>query len=317
MARAVVAARTGHRGTGHVCRVSADTFVADPAAYVRRGPDRQTAPAKGKVNAMRLATSVLAIGMLALGATPALAVVPSNDTIAGAVVISALPFSDSADTTDASTDPDELAAAAPCLAFGAPAIEHAVWYAYTATASLTLHVDTSASSYTTGIVVYNGAPNTATFVTCAPAMLTTPVAAGTTAYIMVFSDQPASAGGTLSISVSEAPPPPEVTLTADGGSFDPMSGGATVSGTYLCTGSADYEQIYGTLTQAVGRFTISGFFNVPLICDGAGHVWTATVTAMNGQFKGGLATIEANATACSLAGCDQAAVTQRLRLRPQ
>ena len=266
---------------------------------------------------MKLATTVLAIGMFALGATPALAVAPSNDTIAGAVVISALPFTDSADTTDASTDADELAAAAACLAVGAPAIEHAVWYAYAATADVTLQVDTSGSSYTTGIAVYNGAPSSASFVTCSPANLITSMAAGTTAYIMVFGDQPDSAGGTLNISVSEAPPPPEVTLTADGASFDAKTGGATVSGTYLCTGSAEFAQIFGTLTQAVGRFTVSGFFNVPLICDGAGHDWTAIVMAMNGQFKGGAATIQASASACSLTGCDQAAVTERLHLRPR
>lgn len=264
----------------------------------------------------KLLIGLLAISAFAFGSTPALAAgPPSNDTIAGATTIVSLPFSDTVDTTKAKTDADELAAAEPCLAIGAPAIEKAVWYKYTASANVTIMVDTSASSYTTGIAAYNGAPSAATFVNCGPGRLQTSVASGQTAYLMVFGDTPGSPGGTLRISVQEAPPPPEVTLTVDAvGTFDPK-GSATVSGTATCTGVADFAGVNGTLTQTVGRFTISGFFFAPLTCDGLSHPWTAEVTSSNGRFGGGQATVQATAFAFGPGGFDQESVTQQVRLR--
>jgi hypothetical protein len=265
---------------------------------------------------MKVLVTLLAISAFALGATPALAAPPSNDTIAGATAIAGLPFSATVQSTEATTDADELAAAAPCLDLGAPAVEKAVWYTYTASTDATLLIDATASDYPTGIAVYNGPPSAETFVTCAPGALVTPVTSGQTVYVMVFAASPGSAGGTLQITVQEAPPAPEVSLTVDDrGSFDPQSGSATISGTYTCTGSAQFAGIEGTLTQEVGRFRIIGSFFVPLTCDGTTQAWTAEVTAFNGDFKGGHATVMAVAFACtSFGACDQAIVTQPVRL---
>jgi uncharacterized protein DUF6299 len=233
------------------------------------------------VKATKFLILLLAITSLALGSTPALAAgPPSNDKIAGATTITALPFSDAVDTTKANTDADETAAGQPCRDFGAPAIEKAVWYRYTAPSDVTLLVDTSASSYTTGIAAYSGTPSA------------------------------------LRISVQEAPPPPEVSLTVDPvGTFDPKSGNATVSGTVTCTGVADFTGISGDLTQTVGRFTISGFFFSSFACDGTTQSWTATVTSSNGRFGGGQATVRATAFACNQSGCGQDSVTQQVRLK--
>ena len=89
----------------------------------------------------KLLAVLLAISGLVLGATPAFAAAgPPNDKIAGATAIASLPFSDTVDTTKANTDAEELAAAQPCLAIGAPAIEKAVWYKYVVPANITLHV---------------------------------------------------------------------------------------------------------------------------------------------------------------------------------
>jgi hypothetical protein len=269
------------------------------------------------VKAMKFLIVLLAITALTLGATPALAAgPPPNDDIADATTITALPFSDTVDTTKANTDAEETAAGQPCRDFGAPAIEKAVWYTYMATSDVTLRVDTSASSYSTGIAVYSGAPSASTFVTCAPRQLTTSVAAGGTVYLMIFGDQPGSPGGTLRISVQEAPPPPEVSLTVNPtGTFDSQSGSATISGTVTCTGVADFAAINGSLTQTVGRFTISGFFFTSFTCDGTTQTWTATVTSSNGRFGGGHATVQASAFACNSSGCGQDSVTQQVRLR--
>jgi hypothetical protein len=260
--------------------------------------------------------ALFTISLLVLGATPALAVPPSNDTIAGATPILALPYSDTVDTTEATTDAAELAAAQPCLDFGAPAIEKAVWYTYTASAAVTLLVNTTASSYTNGIAAYSGAPSAATFMSCLPGQLSVPVGPGQTVYLMVFGDQPGSLGGTLRITVQEAPAPPQVSLTVDPlGTFDPTSGTATVSGTATCTGSADFASVNGTLTQSVGRFAVTGFFFAPLVCDGLSHAWSAPVTSIGGKFAGGPATVQATAIACNISGCGQASITQQVRLR--
>ena len=266
---------------------------------------------------MTLRIALFAIAGVLFGATPALAAPgPSNDRIAEATVITALPFSDTVDTTKATTDADEAAASQPCRDIGAPAVEKGVWYRYTASNDITLLVDTRASSYTTGIAVYNGAPSASTFVTCAPGRLTTSVAAGQTVYFLIFGDQPGSPGGTLRISVQEAPPPPVVSLTVNPvGTFDSQSGTATISGTVTCTGTADFSGINGNVTQTVGRFTINGFFFASLTCDGTTQTWTATVTSQNGRFGGGHATVDAFAFACNSSGCGQDQVTQQVRLR--
>jgi hypothetical protein len=244
---------------------------------------------------MTFSIALFAIAGVLFGTTPALAAPgPSNDRIAGATVITALPFSDTVNTTKATTDPEEAAASQPCLDFGAPAVEKGVWYTYTASRDITLLVDTLASDYTTGIAVYSGAPSASTFVTCAPGRLTTSVAAGQTVYLLIFADQPGSPGGTLRISVQEAPPPPVVSLTVDPvGSFD-SSGNATISGTIMCTGIADFTS-----------FT----------CDGTTQTWTATTQQSSGKFAGGQATVQASAVACNVSGCGSDFVTQQVRLR--
>lgn len=261
-------------------------------------------------------TPLLTIALLLASATPALAALPPNDTIAGATTITSLPFSDTVDTTEATMDADEEAAGQPCRDFGAPDIEKSVWYKFTASASITLVVDTRASNYTTGIAAYNGAPSAGTFVTCGPGRIVTSWAAGQTAYFMIFGDQPGSLGGTLRITVDEAPPPPQVSLTVDPvGAFDPASGSATISGTVTCTGVADFSGLSGNVTQTVGRFSINGFFFVSFTCDGTTQTWTATTTSSSGKFAGGPATVQANAFACNASGCGQDFVTQQVRLR--
>lgn len=62
--------------------------------------------------------------MVALTAAPAAAAPPTNDTFAGSVVIGAVPFSATVDTTEATTDAIDTQANAGC---GAPATDASVW----------------------------------------------------------------------------------------------------------------------------------------------------------------------------------------------
>jgi hypothetical protein len=260
------------------------------------------------------AIGFLVAGMLVGVARPVVAAPPSNDTIAGATVITELPFADTVDTTEATTDAAEEEAAQPCVDIGAPAIERAVWYTgMIVSQSLTVGVDVTASSYSAGIAVFDGPPSAATFVTCGPGVVAAPVSSGQTFYLMVFGDVPGSLGGTLEISVFETVMP-DVALTVDPiGHFHARSGTATVSGTASCSG-ADFASVSGTLRQSVGRFVIDGFFFLGIPCDGTTHTWTADVVAQGGKFAGGKASVEAGVFACGLAGCDQAFVQQPVRL---
>src|SRR5438445_7461896 len=86
-----------------------------------------------------------------LGARTALAAAPANDNFASAITPPSLTFSDTQNTTAATTEAGEPAPA--CQAsFG-----HSVWYKFTAPTSDTYHVDTFSSDFDTIIDVYTGA----------------------------------------------------------------------------------------------------------------------------------------------------------------
>jgi hypothetical protein len=278
---------------------------------------RSNRAARRRTTALRIgAIGLLAAGFLVGVARPVAAAAPSNDTIAGATVITQLPFTDTVDTTEAETDSQEEEAAQPCVDIGAPAIEKAVWYTGTiVSSSLTVGVDVTASSYSAGIAVFDGPPSAETFVTCGPGMVAGPVSSGQTFYLMVFGDMPESPGGTLAISVFETVMP-DVALTVDPiGHFEAPSGAATVSGSASCSG-ADFASVSGRVRQEVGRFVVSGFFFTGIPCDGVTHTWIAEVIpqSQSGEFRGGKASVDASAFACGLSGCDQAVVQQPIRL---
>ena len=68
--------------------------------------------------------SIVALASMGLAA-PVLAAAPGSDVYSGRTVIAAVPFSDSMDTTEATTDADDAEANAGC---GAPATDASVWY---------------------------------------------------------------------------------------------------------------------------------------------------------------------------------------------
>jgi hypothetical protein len=88
------------------------------------------------------------------GAAPAFAAAPSNDTIGGATVIGAVPFSETVDTTEATTDAEDAAINSQC---GAPATNGSVWYQVTAAEAGYL-VDVSQSNFSAGVIVATGTP---------------------------------------------------------------------------------------------------------------------------------------------------------------
>jgi hypothetical protein len=229
-----------------------------------------------------------------------------------------VPFSQTLDTTEATTDAIDAEANADC---GAPATEASVWYAFTPTITQTFVVDVSDSDYPAGAIVVTGAPGGFTLKSCGPGRIIFGAAAGKTYYILAFDDITGGTnGGTLQIAVTELPPPPEVHMTIDPvGHFDARTGAATVTGTLTCSGVVTGPVSVGArLTQQVGRFTISGFGSARLsssACDGTIQPWTVTTTSQNGKFSGGRASVSASAFACGPIECSGDQMTAQIRLR--
>ena len=94
--------------------------------------------------------------------------------------------------------------------------------------------------------------------------------AGTTYYVMAFSDTVGVIGGNLVADFSALPPAPEATLTVEPRATAYKDGSLLLRGTYSCTNADGYSSdVEGTVTQTVGRLKIEGFFLVyPLECDG-------------------------------------------------
>ena len=273
--------------------------------------------------------SLIATASLAF-ATPALAAVPPNDTYAGSTPIGSLPFTDSLDTTQATTDADdtEMNTASGC---GFAATDASVWYAFTAPSDETVVIDASASTYTVGVIVATGIPGSFSGVACgaffgggAPQPKATggplvfDALSGVTYAILAFDfGQDGVNGRTLNISVDVAPPPPVVSSTVDGsGHFNKVTGSATVTGTVLCTGTADFAFIDVQLSQKVGRIaTVTGFGESAFTCDGTTQPWSVEVVPFSGLFKGGQAVAATFAFACGPFECGEADVTRSVRLR--
>jgi hypothetical protein len=251
-------------------------------------------------------------------AAPVLAAAPGNDAYAGRIAVIALPYSNSQDTTEATTDADDVAANAQC---GAPATDASVWYELTAAADSSIIVDVSASDYSAGVIVASGSPGSFVVEVCGQGMVGFAAASGVTYAILVFDDQldGAGTGGALEISIDAAPPPPTVDVTVDPiGHFNRLTGSATISGTLTCTGDALDLQVAVSLTQNVGRFTITGFgslfFDTP-VCDGTAQPWSVEVFGFNGTFKGGHAVSVTSAAACNLGSCSFDSEEQIIKLR--
>ena len=110
---------------------------------------------------------VLTVAALGAGAAPALAQPPANDTFAGAIAITAVPFSQTLDTTQATVDAVDAEAVAACGV--AVSTSASVWYAYTPARDGLVTVDTAGSTYGTGIAVLTGTPGDLSAITCSTA----------------------------------------------------------------------------------------------------------------------------------------------------
>ena len=156
-----------------------------------------------------LATGLMTIGVVSFAGT-AVAAVPDNDTQAGAVAITGLPFSFTQDTTEATVDAGEDVAKNYCFESGAPAFEHAVWFKATVAPGGTtqsIAFDVTQSDYGAGIAVLQDTASGLVALACVPGTFIAGAggAAGTY-YFVVFGDGTTPAtGGNLVFTVAVAP----------------------------------------------------------------------------------------------------------------
>jgi Family of unknown function (DUF6299) len=262
---------------------------------------------------LRLVVStVLAASLVPMLAVPASAAPVANDTVTAATVITALPTTITQDTTGATTDAVDAALNANC---GAPFTNASVWFRYTSPADGGLIADMSASSYTGGFMITEGDPALGNLVACGPTTVAVPTSAGQTYYIVAFSDTTVN-GGSLAVTFSAAPPPPEVSIALDAKGVAFKDGSARISGSYSCTNTeGGFAGVDGTMTQRVGRLKINGFFFLDLsACDGATHRWETTVVSDNGLFRGGKSATVAFAFACGVFQCAEGYAERTVQL---
>jgi hypothetical protein len=260
--------------------------------------------------------AIAALWLFTVDARQALAAAPANDLFTAPVIVPGLPFNDTVDTTEATTDADDAQLNTIC---GAPATDASVWYSFTPTEDSIVVVDVSASSYSAGVLV--GLGNQAEdIVTCGPDTVGFFAAAGVTYHIMAIDDQDDGGGngGILQISLNLVEAPTVDITVNSSGQFNSKTGTATISGTYTCS-NGDFIDVSGSASQhgsgrnatILGYFFFSGFGT----CDGAPHDWSAEVFPQSGKFKGGKSLTVTFTFTCGLFQCADGYVEQTVQLR--
>jgi len=275
-----------------------------------------------KIRLLTAMAVMLSVTMsVVVDASPAFAVAPGNDDIAGAQSIGPLPYHFEENTNEATTSADEAAVQSSCPV---PHIDHGVWF--TAGGSpdpVVVKVDATHSDYSVGIAVFSGSPGSLSFLGCVNGGFQAASGPpGTTFYMLLFGDggwdgnQPTS--GNLVLDVRLVVAPPVVTFTFD--KFASVDKGDVlhlvhVSGTVTCTTEDGQGVVTGgfvILRQDFGRFTAFGSGGVDggQPCDGVPHAWTSTVYPYvpGPSFSGGKVGTLTEIDAC---GTDQCSFNQQ------
>jgi hypothetical protein len=275
----------------------------------------------GKVMRL-LGAGAVALGLMSLGVVSSggavLAAPPGNDDVGNATEITSLPFSDTVDTTDATTTPEEAALNDFC---GAPEMEHTVWYTATIDADGFALIDVTDSNYSAGIVVLEGSPGALMPVDCAAGTVAGAVEAGEQLYFMIFGDGlTEETSGSLQVEVRAAVPPPEIDVTIDQVAYVDRDGVATLTGTVTCTADNDEGTVFdvsGFVNQRVGRGSVDGFFfaELELSCDGTTTSWSALAFPEGGRFAGGKAATVTFAFGCGPDLCSDGYLEATVQMR--
>ena len=277
-----------------------------------------------KINAKQTGIRYLAVRIIAVFLLfscyqeVSLALPPSNDTFTGATVVSN-GFSETLDTTEATTDSDDAQLNSLCNIGPAPTTNNSVWYAYTPTIDTTVVVSANGSTFFSGVLIGTGSQGNLSNVACGPFNVSFFAQADTTYYILAM-DYNFGNGGILNISFNEVQATTLDDFTVNKfGSVNPKTGVATISGSYTCS-HGDFLSGGGSATQKVGNgrnATIQGqygFFDSGT-CDGLPHPWSADAFPQSGKFAGGKSMTVTFSFACGQLNCASGFVERTVQLR--
>lgn len=260
----------------------------------------------------------LLAAILSLVAAAPVAAAAVNDTPATAIEVFLPATTVTEDTTLADeTDAFETALNANC---GAPAVEHGVWFELTPDEDVTVSLDVTDSDYAAGIFLFQGDPTVDSMIVCAPGEVVESLTGGTRYTFMVFGDGTGGpTAGEMILRVTEAVPPPDLAVTVNSSATIDRSGVVRLSGTITCSSESEDPvgvEIFGDLTQRVGRLLIRGFFGtfIEVPCQGETTTWEAFAVGDNGVFAGGKGATAVFAFGCTDA-CSEASVTTTIQLK--
>lgn len=247
---------------------------------------------------------VAALAVLVLQAAPAWADAPSNDDVADATPIAALPFTDVTDTTEASQGATDDS----CSGAGA-----SVWYAITLPSTTYVEVNTVGSAYDTTLQAFTGTIDSLSMIVCnddhygLQSRLGFEAVGGQT-YLVMVGSYGGGPGGPMTLNVFETEPPPppyDLALGSIGGSANGKTGIATVRGTITCNSDGSY-QIEGRLRQKIGRLILLAPWSAWGECTGGSVDFQALAESSGGLFTSGAATLDAMyLSGCNDTSCDQ------------
>lgn len=230
-----------------------------------------------------------------LGASPALAAPPSNDTYVTAKQVTALPYSDAVDASEATTDAVDAAVNAGSACGSLPAINGSVWYRVTVPAGvrgIIVDATTYDPAYSATFLFIRGDPagvftaNICGDVGVRQVLSTTP---GEQIYIWIAGYVPGQPTGHLSLTLTPLSGMPSATMTLSApGAFDRATGSATVGGTLTCRSPAPWvSRMYVTVYQPKGAYGTTARTSFTPTCDRQQHPWKATLKPTSGTFAQG------------------------------
>jgi hypothetical protein len=207
-----------------------------------------------------------------------------NDNFSSPTRITALPFVDRIDTSNATRAGDDPVCSGPFAT---------VWYTFTASAELILVADASGSSYEAGIAAVTGERGSLQPLACGLGSISINIRAGQTVHFAVGS---AAAGGDLAFKLSGRSPlrlglriDPLGTMSADGGQL-------MLHGTATCNRSATVALSGVVRGGREPQPVVPQSFSLQLTCEGRGR-WEAHVPSPEGLPRRAVVLVEISAEA--------------------
>jgi len=236
---------------------------------------------------------------------------PVNDDFDAATAMTALPFGEVIDTSEATTASDD-----PTPSCSIEPLASTVWYSITLKTRDQIMFQVRGDDFGPTVVLYRGPRGALTEMACS---------AGGTTPGFVFDPRPGTTyhllvggatgdAGQLRVDAKLAF---VVRLTIDEGLVDPGSGVATISGKVTCNMPSFVSTDFGELKQKIGRNTVRGSLGLFVQCDGTAP-WTSTVTGDSGPFLAGTAeaTMSLFGYASETGEISQPRATKTITLKP-